>query len=683
VKILQGKKMPQPQVSVIIPVHNTEAYFPACLESVLAQSLREIEILCVDDASPDQCGRIMDEYARRDARVRPLHRARSGVSGARNAGLAEARGRYVYFMDSDDRISPDFLESFLLSALRNRADLTLFEGMFAGKNPAEVAYCPTLALFARRSLLRDPGLRFPEGVQPAEDALFSHLCLALAGRVGTGGGGTYHYVMHPDQNHRRTARQGPRIVEQLPLCLAALKNVYDRHKLWKRNFSALCRLLAEVFYRDLFVAVEHNPRDRQTYAAVMRAFLAPFRSLPNPELRASFPEGFAEWFEDAGSGPACAPKAEPPAPEKAARVFVADILPPEYDRHAGGRAAWQFNEQLLAAGCRVTFACLGQREGAQRYFAEMRALGIEVVEPAERRNALEDLLRAGAVDFDMALLHRPATGTRFLSLIQDGLGKPVIYFGHDLLFLRREREQALHPSSLPRHDAAAQKEEELALYRKAAIALSPSRAEAELLRKQYGIGPVLVPRLFSYPPPPAPPPGAPRRGLLFVGSAGHTANIDGLRRFLSDVYPRVLRIMPDCPLHIAGFGMRRELFPDLPPSCPLLPDLSEQALAGLYSLCRIFIAPLRFGAGMKGKVLEAMFHGLPVVGSSVAFEGIPDAPPPADEAEDFAAACVALLSDDALWEKRSRLSRRIIERHFSRDEAVAFWRELTGKLRGN
>lgn len=664
--------MSHPIVSVVIPVYNTEAYFPACLASVAEQNLREIEIICVDDASPDACGRIMDEYAGRDARLRVLRQGHAGVSVARNRGLAAARGNYVYFMDSDDRISPDFLESLTAAAQEKGAQLLLFAGMFAGKDPRSVAYAPTCALFLRRGLLRDPALRFPPGVQPAEDAVFSHLCLALAGRVAVGGGGTYHYIMHQEQDHRKTATRGRQIVSRLPLCLAALKNCYDARKLWKRNFSALCRLLEDVFYRDLFLGVEYDFAGKKAYAAAMRAFLRPVRALLAPDRRAALPEGLAAWFEDERTR---AEEAWIPA-DRAPRVLVVDILPPEYDRHAGGRVTRQFNLLLKAAGCRVIFTCLHRREGAERYFAALRAEGMEVIEPVGPQNALEDLLRARSGDFDLALLHRPATATRLLRFLRADLDKPVIYFGHDLVFLRREREHALR-SDLPLPGAALQREEELAAYREASIAMSPSREEARLLRESYGLSvPILVPQLLSYPRPDSAsrPPGE-RRGLLFVGSAAHTANSDGLRWFLADAYPALLRIVPDCPLHIAGFGMRPELFGDLPGHCALHDGLSDPELDALHARCRVFVAPLRFGAGVKGKVLEAMFRGLPVVGTSTAFEGIPDAPPAADGGPAFVKACARLLLDEEAWRAQSRLSRALIARHFSEESAVEFWKD--------
>jgi len=165
--------------------------------------------------------------------------------------------------------------------------------------------------------------------------------------------------------------------------------------------------------------------------------------------------------------------------------------------------------------------------------------------------------------------------------------------------------------------------------------------------------------------------------LLFVGSAAHSANLDGLRWFLAGVYPLLTRRMPDCPLHIAGFGMRPELFDALPAGCTLHDGIPDKELESLYAGSLLFIAPLRFGAGMKGKVLEAMFHGLPVVGTSIAYEGLPEPPAaPADTEEGFADACAALLRDNVLWQEAGLRARAIIAGHFSEEKAVLFWRDM-------
>lgn len=97
-------------ISVIVPIYNVEKYLQRCVESILSQSYSNIEILLVDDGSTDDSGLMCDQYVKQDSRVRVLHKKNGGLSDARNAGLAEAQGRYVCFFDSDDWVESDILE---------------------------------------------------------------------------------------------------------------------------------------------------------------------------------------------------------------------------------------------------------------------------------------------------------------------------------------------------------------------------------------------------------------------------------------------------------------------------------------------------------------------------------------------------------------------------------------------
>lgn len=110
-------------VSVIIPVYNVEKYVGACLESVLMQTHRNIEILCIDDGSEDDSGRIVDDFASRDSRIRVVHTENRGLSCARNTGLSMATGKYVYFLDSDDMLNPAAIERMYLRAEKDQLDL--------------------------------------------------------------------------------------------------------------------------------------------------------------------------------------------------------------------------------------------------------------------------------------------------------------------------------------------------------------------------------------------------------------------------------------------------------------------------------------------------------------------------------------------------------------------------------
>lgn len=99
-----------PTVSVIVPVYKVEPYLRTCIDSILAQTYTDFEVLLIDDGSPDNCGAICDEYAARDERIRVIHQENQGVSAARNLGMAEAKGKYIAFVDSDDAIHPQMFE---------------------------------------------------------------------------------------------------------------------------------------------------------------------------------------------------------------------------------------------------------------------------------------------------------------------------------------------------------------------------------------------------------------------------------------------------------------------------------------------------------------------------------------------------------------------------------------------
>ncbi|MCR5522214.1 MAG: glycosyltransferase [Clostridia bacterium] len=111
-------------ITVIVPVYKVEKYLRRCVDSILAQTYTNLEIILVDDGSPDNCGKICDEYAENDSRIKVIHQKNGGLSAARNAGLDIATGDYIGFVDSDDYIERDMYESLYISATRNDADIS-------------------------------------------------------------------------------------------------------------------------------------------------------------------------------------------------------------------------------------------------------------------------------------------------------------------------------------------------------------------------------------------------------------------------------------------------------------------------------------------------------------------------------------------------------------------------------
>ena len=116
-----------PKVSVIIPVYNTEQYLRECLDSVVNQTLKDIEIICVNDGSTDNSGRILEEYAEKDSRIVLINNIKnSGAPGTvKNIGISKAKGEYLSFVDSDDKINKSYLFDLYKTAYKTKADIIM------------------------------------------------------------------------------------------------------------------------------------------------------------------------------------------------------------------------------------------------------------------------------------------------------------------------------------------------------------------------------------------------------------------------------------------------------------------------------------------------------------------------------------------------------------------------------
>ena len=163
---MKEHKQKGPLVSVTVPVYNVEAWLPRCLDSLLCQSLREIEIICVDDGSTDGSGEILERYRQRDERIRVIHKENGGLPSARNAAIEAARGEYIGFVDSDDYAEPDMFRRLWETARRDKAEVVICGAQVFPQEPAPEEWL-------RESL--SPGRRHYESFEPE----------LLFGNVGT------------------------------------------------------------------------------------------------------------------------------------------------------------------------------------------------------------------------------------------------------------------------------------------------------------------------------------------------------------------------------------------------------------------------------------------------------------------------------------------------------------------
>ena len=112
-------------VSVIIPIYKVEEYIYDCIESVIKQSYRNLEIILVNDGSPDKCGEICNDYSKKDNRIKVIHKENGGLSSARNVGLYNSSGKYIVFIDSDDFVKEDYIELLLKSLIESNSDISM------------------------------------------------------------------------------------------------------------------------------------------------------------------------------------------------------------------------------------------------------------------------------------------------------------------------------------------------------------------------------------------------------------------------------------------------------------------------------------------------------------------------------------------------------------------------------
>ena len=203
-------------VSVIVPVYKVEDYIRECIDSILAQTYPYFELILVDDGSPDNCGRICDDYAKGNNRIKVVHKVNGGISSARNAGLEVAKGEWIMHVDGDDWIEPDMIESLIEAAQVTGADLVFGDftkyGPSAGYNKLPtwgsdkkksmsnyLAYTMTTiwGSIARRSLYADHSLKSPEGISYCEDFhLIVRLC-HFANKIVNVHRPFYHYRYRP------------------------------------------------------------------------------------------------------------------------------------------------------------------------------------------------------------------------------------------------------------------------------------------------------------------------------------------------------------------------------------------------------------------------------------------------------------------------------------------------------
>jgi len=353
-----------------------------------------------------------------------------------------------------------------------------------------------------------------------------------------------------------------------------------------------------------------------------------------------------------------------PPTEPAQRVLVVDEKHPTPDLDSGSFRMRKILDCLLEMGLDVTFAG-DQAPVDPRYVTELEAIGIHCL--TGRKATLRQLMSRGT-EFGSVILSRPAVCERYLPLVRAfAVDATVLYDTVDLHWLRLERGALVADDPEPMLQAADHyRRLELANARSADITIAITDDERELLlQRDAKLQVSVIPNIHDIAT--DVPPFEQRSGLFFIGSFAHPPNIEAVHYLVSEIMPRLREQLPDVRLHLVGSQMPDEIAALA--SDQVNPIGYVEDVTACFNESRLFVAPLLHGAGMKGKVGQALSFGLPVVTTSIGAEGIGlrdyHSALISDDPQGIAERIIACYQDPALWQKLSDNGRQVIDEQFS------------------
>ena len=351
------------------------------------------------------------------------------------------------------------------------------------------------------------------------------------------------------------------------------------------------------------------------------------------------------------------------------RLLYIEHKIPEPDIDAGSRANLEFLKSLIALGYSVTFLETNRKINPD-YAPFITDLGVKLFSYPDKY--ARRWLRKNARSFHYVVLSRPEIAEKYLPLIRKHSKAKTIFFGHDIHFERLSRQANILGQPSDQNRSKVMEEIEKKLWNLADLTLYLSQEEADVVRSLEPAAKVdwIIPYSWETFAIRTAPPRS--QQLLFLAGFGHSPNIDAACWLVRDILP-LLRSNPDVKLILAGSNPTSEVLALASSSVDVLGYVTDATLADLYQTSRVAVIPLRFGAGVKLKVVEALHAGIPVVTTPTGIQGLQALDKivtATTESHLFAQAVAELLTNDSLWLERSRQQSDYVQQTFSRRSHV-------------
>jgi len=362
-------------------------------------------------------------------------------------------------------------------------------------------------------------------------------------------------------------------------------------------------------------------------------------------------------------------------------ILVVDHYVPQFDKDAGSRATFQYLEVLVSLGLNVKF--IGDNFFKEEpYTTALQQLGIEVLYGPWYKKHWKDWIKTNAENIDFVILSRPHISEDYIDFIKENTNAKILYIGHDLHFLREERQSQIENNQKLQVSSAKWKEREMSLFSKSDIILTFSDVEQKIISALDPLYRVETMLLNNFKVPAVPINDfSSRKDFLFIGGFNHKPNADAVLWFCKEVFPIVQQQIPSVKFIIAGSFPPEEVTALQSDSISVKGFVTEEELSDLYNLVKMAVIPLRYGAGVKGKTVEALYNGLPIVSTNIGIEGMPGDQnflQGFDEPRAFAIQIISLYLNENLLRNASAEGVNYINQYFTHAAAANKIKELLG-----